>query len=181
MEGGVIQGLNIESKKQFVQELKERFEKSCVVILTDYKGLDVEAMTQLRAKLREANVEYQVIKNTMLRLASEGTGVEAIKESFVGPSAIAMSFDDPVAPAKVLSDFAKENDKLEIKIGVMDGKALDVSAIKALSDLPSRDQLLATVLSAMNAVPTSLVTALSDVPRRMVNVLQAIKDQKEAA
>ncbi len=171
----------IESKKQFVKELKERLEKSSVVILTDYKGLDVEAMTELRAKLREADVEYQVVKNTMLRLASEGTGTEAIKDSFVGPSAIALSYDDPVAPAKVLTEFAKDNDKLEIKVGVMDGKMLDLSAIKALSDLPSRDQLLATVLSAMNAVPTSLVTALSDVPRRLVNVLQAIKDEKEAA
>lgn len=173
--------MGIESKKQFVEGLKERLERSTVVILTDYKGLDVEAMTALRAKLREAQVEYQVIKNTMLRLASEGTGVEAIKDSFVGPSAIALSYDDPVAPAKVLTEFAKSNDKLEIKIGVMDGRVLDLSAIKALSDLPSREQLLATVLSAMNAVPTSLVTALSDVPRRMVNVLQAIKDQKEAA
>lgn len=152
-----------------------------MVILTDYKGLDVEAITELRAKLREADVQFQVVKNTMLRLASEGTGVETIKDSFVGPSAIAMSYEDPVAPAKVLTEFARANDKLEIKIGVMDGKMLDLSAIKALSDLPSRDQLLATVLSAMNAVPTSLVTALSDVPRRMVNVLQAIKDQKEAA
>lgn len=173
--------MGIESKKQFVEGLKERLERSTVVILTDYKGLDVEAMTELRAKLREAQVEYQVIKNTMLRLASEGTGVEAIKDSFIGPSAIALSYDDPVAPAKVLTEFAKDNDKLEIKIGVMDGRVLDLSAIKALSDLPSREQLLATVLSAMNAVPTSLVTALSDVPRRMVNVLQAIKDQKEAA
>lgn len=173
--------MGIESKKQFVEGLKERLERSKVVILTDYKGLDVGAMTDLRAKLREAQVEYQVIKNTMLRLASEGTAVEAIKDSFVGPSAIALSYDDPVAPAKVLTEFAKSNDKLEIKIGVMDGRVLDLSAIKALSDLPSREQLLATVLSAMNAVPTSLVTALSDVPRRMVNVLQAIKDQKEAA
>jgi large subunit ribosomal protein L10 len=181
MEGGVIQGLNIEEKKQFVQELKQRFEKACVAILTDYKGLDVQTMTELRAKFREANIEYQVIKNTMLRLASEGTGVEAIKDSFKGPSAIALSYDDPVAPAKILTEFVKNNDKLEIKVGVMDGKVMDLSAIKALSDLPSREQLLATLLSAMNAVPQSLVTALSDVPRRMVNVLQAIKDQKEAA
>jgi large subunit ribosomal protein L10 len=173
--------LNIEEKKQFVQELKECFEKAKIAILTDYKGLDVEAMTELRSKLREASIEYRVIKNTMLRLASEGTGIEPIKESFVGPSAIALSYDDPVAPAKVLTDFAKANEKLEIKIGVMDGKVLDPASIKALSDLPSREQLLAMVLSAMNAVPTSLVTALSDVPRRMLNVLNAIKDQKEAA
>ncbi|MGD9009445.1 MAG: 50S ribosomal protein L10 [Desulfobacteraceae bacterium] len=171
--------MKIENKKQFVAGLKERLEKSKVVILTDYKGLDVDAMTELRAKLREAEIEYQVIKNTMLRLASEGTDVEAIKDNFKGPSAIALSFEDPVAPAKILTDFAKDHDKLEIKIGVMGGKVLELDGIKALSSLPSREELLATVLSAMNAVPTSLVTALSDVPRRMVNVLQAIKDQKQ--
>lgn len=173
--------MSIETKKQIVQKLRDRFEKSRVAILTDYKGLNVAAMTELRTKLREAQIEYQVIKNTMLRRASEGTHIEAIKDQFKGPSAIALSFDDPVAPAKVLADFAKKNDKLEIKIGVLEGKVLDVNAIKALSALPSREELLAQVLSAMIAVPTSLVTALSDVPRRMVNVLQAIKEQKEEA
>ncbi len=173
--------MNIEQKKQFVQDLKQRLETCCVAILTDYKGLDVQAMTELRAKFREAGVDYQVIKNTMLRLASEGTAVEAIKDNFKGPSAIALSYTDPVAPAKILTEFAKANDKLEIKIGVMNGKVMDLGAIKALSDLPSREQLLATLLSAMNGVPRALVTALGDVPRRMVNVLQAIKDQKEAA
>lgn len=173
--------MNIEEKKLFVQELKQRLGKSCVAILTDYKGIDVQAMTELRAKLREADVEYQVIKNTMLRLASEGTDVEAIRDSFKGPSAIALSYSDPVAPAKILTEFAKTNDKLAIKIGVLNGKVLDLAGIKALSDLPSREQLLATLLSAMNGVPRALVTALSDVPRRMLNVLQAIKEQKEAA
>ncbi len=171
--------MKIEKKRQFVADLKKRFEKCKVVILTDYKGLNVQAMTELRARLREAEIEYEVIKNTMLRLASEGTDVEVIKDNFKGPSAVALSFEDPVAPAKILTDFAKDHDKLEIKIGVMGGKVLEADGIKALSSLPSREELLATVLSAMNAVPTSLVTALSDVPRRMVNVLQAIKDQKQ--
>ena len=171
--------MNIEIKQQFVQQLKERMEKSKVVILTDYKGLDVAKMTELRSKLREANIEYEVVKNTMLRRASEGTEAAPIIEHFKGPSAIALSYDDPVAPAKVLTDFAKANDKLEIKIGVMNGKVIDLSAIQALSSLPSREVLLAQVLSAMIAVPTSLVQALNDVPRRIVNVLQAIKDQKE--
>jgi large subunit ribosomal protein L10 len=171
--------LKAEIKKQFVKGLKDRFEKSKVVILTDYKGLDVAAMTELRAKLRESEIEYQVIKNTMLRLASEGTDVEAIKGNFKGPSAVALSYEDPVAPAKILTDFAKDNNKLEIKIGVMGGKVLELEGIKALSALPSREELLATLLSAMNAVPTSLATALNDVPLRMVNVLQAIKDQKD--
>jgi large subunit ribosomal protein L10 len=172
--------LNIEIKKQIVEGVRERLKQSRVVILTDYQGLDVAAMTELRSKLRAAGVEYQVIKNTVLRRASEGTGVEAIKGEFKGPSAIALSNSDPVAPAKVLTDFAKNNPKLEVRVGVLEGRFLDLAAIKALSDLPSREQLLAQVLAAMIAVPTSLVTALSDVPRRMVNVLQAIKEQKEA-
>lgn len=173
--------MNIEPKKQFVQQLNERFGKSKIVILTDYKGLDVGTITELRRQLREANVEFEVVKNTMLRLASDGTDVALIKDNFRGPSAVAISYDDPVAPAKILSDFSKKNDKLELKIGVMAGKVLDLSSIKALSSLPSREELLAKVLSAMIAVPTSLVRALNDVPVRMLNVLQAVKEQKEQA
>jgi large subunit ribosomal protein L10 len=173
--------LDIEGKKQFVEQLRERLQRSKVVIVTDFKGLDVGTLTELRRKLREANIEYQVIKNTMLRRASEGTGVEPIKDQFKGPSAIAISYDDPVAPAKVLTEFAKTNNKLEIKIGVMNGKVISVDGIKALSSLPSREALLAQVLSAMIAVPTSFVRALNDVPRRMVTVLQAIKESKEKA
>lgn len=173
--------MNIESKQKFVESLRERLKKSRVIILTDYKGLDVAAMTELRSRLREADVQYHVIKNTMLRRASEGTDAEAIKGEFTGPSAIALSVDDLVAPAKILTEFAKTNPKLEIRVGVLEGKVLDLARIKALSELPSREELLAQVLRAMIAVPTSLVTALSDVPRRMVNVLQAIKDQKEQA
>jgi len=173
--------LNIEKKQQFVEQLRDRMSRSKVIVLTDYKGLDVATMTELRSKLREANIEYEVVKNTMLRRASEGLGAEAIKEYFKGPSAIALSFEDPVAPAKILTDFAKTNDKLEIKVGVMDGQVLDLNSLKALSSLPSREELLAMVLSAMIAVPTSLVRALNDVPVRMLNVLQAIKDQKEQA
>jgi large subunit ribosomal protein L10 len=171
--------LKIEEKKEFVEQLRARFLKSKVVILTDYKGLDVASLTELRSKLSEAQIEYQVVKNTMLRMASQGTGVESIKGEFKGPSAIALSYDDPVSPAKILTEFAKKNPKLEIRVGVLNGRSMDLDAIKALSSLPSREEMLSRVLATMLAVPTSLVTALSDVPRRMVNVLQAIKDQKE--
>jgi large subunit ribosomal protein L10 len=112
--------------------------------------------------------------------ASEGNDVTLIKDHFKGPSAIALSYGDPVAPAKVLTDFIKENKNFEIKVGVLNGKVVDFEGIKALSSLPSREVLLAQVLATMKAVPTALVTALSDVPRRVLNVLQAIKDQKEA-
>ncbi len=173
--------MDINEKKRIAEDLKERLEKSSIVILTDYKGMDVDAINQLRRKLRQADVEYKVVKNSLLVRASEGNDVALIKDSFKGPSAVALSYDDPVAPAKVLTEFARENKHLEIKIGVLNGKTIDLDGIKALSSLPSKEVLLAQVLSAMNAVPTSLVTALSDVSRRFVNVLQAVKDQKDEA
>lgn len=173
--------MNRNEKQQIVDSLHENFAQSKIVILTDYKGLDVTTMNTLRRKLREAGVEYKVVKNTLIRRASAGTDAELLVEHFVGPSALALSYDDPVAPAKVLTEFAAQNDKLEIKIGVMGGKVIALQDIKALSDLPSREVLLAQVLSAMNGVPTALVRALNDVPVKMLNVLQAIKEQKEAA
>ena len=173
--------MKLEEKKKIVEGLRERFLKSKVVIVTDYKGLDVTAITDLRRKLRESEIEYRVAKNTLLIRASEDTDVEIIKDTFKGPSAIAISYDDPVAPAKVLTDFAKEHKQLEIKVGVMKGKALDPGAIKALSALPSREQLLGQLLFVMNGVPTSLVRVLNNIPQQLMNALQAIKEQKEAA
>jgi len=173
--------LNLEEKQKISEDLHTRFSKSAIVILTDYKGLDVAAVNQLRRELRKENIEYQVVKNTLLVRAAEETDVAMIKDYFKGPSAVALSYDDPVAPAKVLTQFAKDNDKLEIKIGVMNGKVLDLSAIKALSTLPSREVLLGQLLSVLNAVPTSWVRVLAGVPRSFLNVLTAIKDQKAAA
>jgi len=173
--------LNKSEKKQLVEELHQKFTESKIVILTDYKGLDVDTINALRRKLTESNIEYRVVKNTLLIRASEDTDVALVKDQFKGPTAIALSYDDPVAPAKVLSEFAKENDKLEIKAGVMSGKLLDINAIKSLSALPSREVLLSLVLSTMNGVPTALVRALNNVPEKLLYALQAIKDQKEAA
>ncbi len=173
--------MKISEKKAVVDNLNDSFSKSKVVILTDYQGLDVITINKLRRQLWEAGVEYKVVKNTLIKRAAQDTDVALIDEHFKGPSALALSYDDPVAPAKVLSAFAKDNEKLEIKIGVMDGKVLDLSAIKALSTLPSREELLAQVLSAMNGVSTSFVRVLNNVPVGFLNVLQAIKEQKEAA
>jgi large subunit ribosomal protein L10 len=177
----VLTQVKLDQKKEIVQGLNEKFSSSAVVILTDYKGLNVAKMNELRRKLQEANVEYQVVKNTLLRRAAEGTDVAAIVDQFTGPSAVAISMEDPVAPAKVLSDFAKDNDKLEIRAAVMEGKALGPDGIKALSSLPSREVLLGQLLNALNGVPTSLVRVLNAVPQNLMNVLAAIKDQKEEA
>jgi large subunit ribosomal protein L10 len=173
--------VKLDEKKQIVEGLRDKFSKSKVVIVTDYKGLDVARMTDLRRQLQEAGVEYQVVKNTLLVRASEDTDAALLREVFTGPSAVAFGYDDPVSPAKVLTQFAKDNDKLEIKAGVMNGKIIDPAGILALSKLPSREVLLAQLLMTMNAVPTGLVRALADVPRRFLNVVQAIKEQKEAA
>ena len=173
--------MNLTDKQQIVEELNEKLASSKVVIITDYKGLDVAAMNSLRRKLRDAQVEFKVVKNTLLVRAAENTDAALIADSFKGPSAVALSFDDPVAPAKVLTDFAKENKKLEIKIGVMDGRVIDAAGIVALSSLPSREVLLAQVLAAMNGVPTGLVRTLNAIPAKLLYALQAIKEQKEAA
>jgi large subunit ribosomal protein L10 len=173
--------VKLENKKQIVTKLQGKFSEAKLVILTDYKGLDVAAMNDLRAKLKEAGVDYQVVKNTLLRRAAEGTAVSTIGDSFIGPSAVAMSLEDPIALAKVLIDFAKANDKLEIKIGVMEGKVIDATEIRALSALPSREVLLAKLLSVMVAVPTGVVTVLNEIPAKFVRVLAAVRDQKEAA
>ena len=173
--------MKLDEKKKIVEELHERLAKSKVVIVTDYKGLNVETMTELRRKLREAQIDYQVVKNTLLVRAAKETGVALIQEHLKGPSAIALSFDDPVAPAKVLMEFAKKNEKLEIKTGVMEDRVLDLASIKALAALPSREMLLSQLLSAMVGVPTGLVRVLNGIPQKLMYALQAIKDQKEAA
>ena len=173
--------MNLAEKKKVVEELKERLSRSCVVIVTDYKGLDVSTINDLRRRLRQENIEYQVVKNTLLTRAAAETDVDLIKDHFKGPSAVALSYEDPVTPAKILTDFAKDHEALEIKVGVMNGQVLEVSKIKALSALPSREELLAKLLATLNAVPTSFVRTLNEIPGKFVRVLSAIKDQKEAA
>ena len=172
--------MRIQEKQQIVEDLRDRFAKSAIIVLTDYKGLDVAAMNDLRRKLRAEEIEYRVVKNTILTRASADNDGDLIKDFFKGPSAVALGFDDPIAPAKVLAQFAKDHEQLEIKVGVMGGKVLDPTAITALAKLPSREVLLGRLLAVLNAVPTSFVRTLAEVPRSFVNVLAAIKDQKEA-
>lgn len=170
--------MKLDEKQQLVAELHDKFARSKIVIVTDYKGLDVAGMTELRSKLREVGVEYKVVKNTLLTLASRETDAEKIQDSFKGTTAVALSYSDPVAPAKVLTEFAKKNEKLEIRLGVMGGKVMSLDQIKALSSLPSREVLLAQVLSAMNGVATSFVRVLNAVPQSLLYALVAVKDKK---
>ena len=173
--------MRLDAKKKITEDLHDRLTRSAIIVVTDYKGLDVAAINDLRRKLRAEEVEYQVVKNSLLTRAADDTEAALIKEYFKGPSAVAISYEDPVAPAKVLTQFAKENDKLEIKVGVLNGKVLDIDAIRALAALPAREVLLAQLLATLNAVPTSVVRVLAEIPRSMLSVLTAIKEQKEAA
>ncbi len=173
--------MRIDKKKEIVKDLHEKFARSKVVIITDYKGLDVATINDLRRRLRAQEIEYKVVKNSLLIRAAEETDVALIKDRFKGPSAVALSYDDPIAPAKVLTKFLEEYSQLEIKTGVMDGKVLDLDAIKKISTLPSREELLSQFLSAANGVATSFVRVLNAIPVQLLNVLQAIKEQKEAA
>lgn len=173
--------LNISQKKEQVERLAKEFSESEIAILVDYKGLDVLKITELRAQLRNEGVRMEVVKNTLLERASQGTDAALMKKFYKGPNAIVLSLDDPVAPARILVDFAKDNEKLEIKAAALSGKLLSVEEILQLAKMPSKEELLAKLVYTLNAVPTSFVNVLSGVPRSFMNVLNAIKDQKEAA
>jgi len=181
MEGGVRKMLNISQKKEKVKRLAKEFSESEISILVDYKGLDVLKMTDLRAQLRNEGIQMEVVKNTLLDRASEGTDAALMKDFYKGPNAIVLSKNDPVTPAKILVNFAKDNEKLEIKVAALSGKLLNPDEIKQLATMLSIEELLGKLVYTLNAIPTSFVTVLSAVPRSFINVLNAIKDQKEAA
>lgn len=173
--------LNITQKKEVVERLTKQLSGAEITILIDYKGLDVLSMTELRSKLRQAGVQIEVVKNTLLTRASQGSDSALMKDFYKGPNAIVISAEDPVAPARVLIDFAKDNEKLEIKVGVLAGKLLNLEEITQLAKMPSKNELLTQLVYTLNGIPTSFVNVLAGVPRSFVNVLNAIKENKEAA
>jgi large subunit ribosomal protein L10 len=172
--------LNKESKQQVVAELHDKLQRAQAVFLADFRGMDVGKATELRNELRKAAVEYKVVKNTLLDLASRDTDKESLQPHFTGPTAVALSYDDPVAAAKVLSKFAKEQQAtFKLKAGVLTGKAITVPDIQALADLPSREVLLAKLLGTIQAPVANFVGVLAAVPGSFVRALDAIKNQKE--
>lgn len=169
-----------KQKGLVVQELKDKFSKSSSAILVDYMGLNVQEVTELRENFRKAGVDYKVYKNTLTEIAAKEIGLEGLIPFLEGPTAIAFSEDDPVAPAKILTDAIKKYRKIEFKAGVLDGKVIDVDGVKALAELPSREELIAKLLGSMNAPISNLVGVLSGPARALVYALNAIKEQKEA-
>lgn len=167
-------------KEAFVADMKERLERAEATFLVDYKGLDVEDINRLRSALRDTGTEFQVVKNRLLALASRDTDTDVLNELFVGPTAVAISYEEVVAPAKVLVDLGKDLKNLELKAGQMSGKMLDADAIQRLARLPGREDLLAQVLAAMQGVPGSFVRVLNGVIVQFLNVLKALEEKKSA-
>ncbi|HZH59085.1 MAG TPA: 50S ribosomal protein L10 [Metabacillus sp.] len=158
----------IELKKEVVTEIAEKLRASKSTIIVDYRGLNVAEVTELRKQLREAGIEFKVYKNTLTRRAVAEVGLEGLDEVLTGPNAIAFSNEDVVAPAKILNEFAKKNEALEIKAGIIEGNVASVEDVKALANLPSREGLLSMLLSVLQAPIRNFALAT-----------KAVADQKE--
>jgi large subunit ribosomal protein L10 len=171
------------AKEQIVAELSDKLARTKGAVLTTYRGLSVAQDTKLRRKLREAGVEYRVVKNTLTRIAAEKANITGLDQYLEGTTAIAISFTDPVAPAKILSEFVKElkGQGLEIKAGIVEGKVIDVNGVKSLASLPSREVLIAQVLAGMQSPIVGLLNVLQGTTRNLVYALEAIRKQKESA
>lgn len=173
-------GLNREEKAVVVEEVGAEVAQAGAIVVAEYRGLEVGAITTLRRRAREQGVYLRVLKNTLARRAVTGTPFEKLSDSLVGPLIYGIS-KDPVAAAKVLNEFAKTNDKLVLKAGAMPNSVLDANGVKALATMPSREELLATLLGTMQAPIAKFVRTLNEVPARFVRTVAAVRDQKGEA
>lgn len=172
--------LNLTEKKAVVAEVTEQVADAQALIFAEYRGIAVGDMTALRAEARKSGVYLRVLKNTLVRRAVEDSPFTDLTDKMVGPLVYGMS-SDPVAVAKVMNNFAKENDKFVIKAGAMPNQVLDEAGIKALATMPSREELLSKLLGTMQAPIAKFVQTLNEVPTKFVRGLAAVRDQKEAA
>lgn len=173
-------GLNLEEKQAMVAQVAARLAGAQAVIVAEYRGLDVGRVTQLRAKAKKSGLYLRVLKNTLARRAVKGTPFEKLSDSMVGPLMYGIAAD-PVAGAKVLSEFAKENELFVIRGGAMPNSLMSGQDIKALALLPSRDELLARLMGTMQAPVAKLARTLNEVPGKFVRTLAAYRDSQEKA
>jgi large subunit ribosomal protein L10 len=174
-------GASREKKQQIITEFKDKLSRAQTVIFTSFSGLTVEDETGLRRRFKEADSEYKVYKNTLMTIAAKelGYGDDLIKH-FEGPTSVIFGYVDPVAPAKILTEFMKDHKGLEVKVGIVNGKIVSPQEIEALAKLPSREELLAKALGSMKAPITNLVFVLSGTLRSLLYALNAIKEKKQA-
>lgn len=163
-------------KEQQVAELAEKLGRAQAAVVTHYHGLTVRDLQEFRSELREAGVDYHVAKNTLFQLAAKQAKVELGELN--GPTAIAIGFEDPVQTAKVVNNFAKDNEALELVGGMMEGKSVDVATVKQLAALPGREELLGKLVGSLSAPPRNLAGALSAISRNLVYALTSVKEQK---
>ncbi|MDH3354976.1 MAG: 50S ribosomal protein L10 [Chromatiales bacterium] len=172
--------LNLEQKKSIVTEITEVAETAFAAIAADYNGLTSTQMTELRAKARDGSVYLRVVKNSLARRAFEGSDFECMNEALIGPMVLAFSMEDPGSAARVLKEFAKENDKLEVKLIALGGQLLAASDLDRLASMPTKDQAISMLMSVMKAPVEKLARTLNEVPGKLVRTVAAIKDQKAA-
>ena len=168
------------AKSAVVEEMKEKMQSAQGAVFVGFTGLTVADVTKLRRKFREGGVDYKVIKNTLTRIAADELGYNALDEVLEGPTAIAYSTEDAVAPAKILKEFIKETktEALSVKAGIVDGQVIDAAAVDALASLPSREELLAKLVGSMQAPISGFVNVLQGNIRNMVYVLDAVRAKK---
>ena len=171
--------MNQKEKNQVVSDLAKKIEGYRAVVLTHYRGLNVEQMNHLRKRLREEKVSYHVIKNTLMRLASKGTDLEKLNDYFEGPTAIAVSYGDPILLAKVFLEFVKTQPSLEIKVGLIEGRVTPPEEMKALATMPSREVLLTQILGGIQMPGGQVGGAILSMLQQMLGIIQGRVDQLE--
>lgn len=165
-------------KEQLIKDLNDKFSRAKGVILAEFNKLDVDTVNRLRKKLREGKVEWKVLKNTLARRAAKGTAVEKISDDFVGPVAAAITYDDVVAPAKILTDFVKDLESIKVRSGVIQGQKIDKNGVTALAKLPGLPELRATILSMINQPATKLVRTINEPGGALARVIKAKSDKQ---
>ena len=173
--------MSIEQKKAVVEEVAEVAKTALAAVAAEYRGITVEEMTDLRVKARESGVYLKVAKNTLVRRAVEGTEFECMQESLSGPLLLAFSMEDPGAAARLVKDYAKSNDKLITKLVAVGGELYEASELDRLSSLPTYDQAIAILMGVMKAPVEKLVRTLVEPHTKLVRVIAAVKDAKQAA
>ena len=164
----------LKSEKEIlIKELGDKFTRAKGVVLAEFNKLDVDTVNRLRKKLREGKVEWKVLKNTLARRAAKGTSVEKISDDFVGPVALAISYDDVVAPAKILAAFVKDLETVKIRSGVIQGQKIDKAGVQALAKLPGLNQLRSTILGMINQPATKLLRTIKEPSAALVRVIKA--------
>lgn len=169
--------MNRKDKEQVVSDLGDRVKGLQSVVLTNYRGLNVEQMNHLRQRLREEKISYRVVKNTLMKLASKGTDLEKLRDYFEGPTAIAISYGDPILLAKILSEFLKTQTSFEIKVGLIQGRVVRPEELKALATMPSREVLLAQILGGIQMPGSQLGGIILSALQQVLGVIQARVDQ----